>query len=231
MHPAQMEGAQRTELREGFTQDIGRVKDTESDSDSVASGHVSAYFAAARGKVKDEDDDDDDDSSVVTDDTSDQESTAQDDQSRSRSAARDVSRLTTYRGEQDMSSDDTKSPPTNVLSGGYKFNVGSNIHVFRKTHGHGRRATRQPLRSIQGTSQHRVPTQSNNQVSTTSTVNAAGQRAAYQVYCDICRKYVSEDLHPRCHDSTNNHNGSVNNTPTTRTAVTVSAPVMAQQSQ
>ena len=88
--------AQQSELREGFTQDIGRVKNTESDSDSVASGHVPAYFAAARGKVKDEDDDDDDDSSVVTDDTSDQESTAQDDQSRSRSAARDVSRLTTY---------------------------------------------------------------------------------------------------------------------------------------
>ena len=106
----------------------------------MASGHVSAYFAAARGNVNDEDDDDDDDSSVVTDDTSDQESRVQDDQPRSRSAARDVFRLTTYRGEQDTSSDDTKSPPTNVLSGGYKFNVGSNIHVFRKIHEHGRRA-------------------------------------------------------------------------------------------
>ena len=194
----------------------------------MASGHVSAYFAAARGKVKDEDDDDDDDdSSVVTDDTSDQESMAQDDQSRSRSAARDVSRLTTYRGEQDTSSDDTKSPPTNVLSGGYKFNVGSNIYMFRKIHGHGRRAPRQPLRSMQGTSQHHVLTRSNNQASTTSTVNAVEQRAAYQVYCSIYRRYVSEDLHPRCHDSTNNHDCSVNNTPTTRTAVTVSAPVMA----
>jgi hypothetical protein len=64
----------------------------------VASGHVSAYFAAARGKVRDEDDDDDD-GSVVTDDTSDQESTVHDDQLRPRSAAKDVSRLTTYRGE------------------------------------------------------------------------------------------------------------------------------------
>ena len=90
--------AQASELREGFTQVIGRVKDTESDTDSVASGHVSAYFAAARGKVRDEDDDDDD-GSVVTDDTSDQESTVHDDQLRPRSAAKDVSRLTTYRGE------------------------------------------------------------------------------------------------------------------------------------
>ena len=103
--------------------------------------------------------------------------------------------------------------------------------MFRKIHGHGQRAPRQPLRSIQGTSQHHVLTRSNNQVTTTSTVNAAGQRAAYQVYCSIYRKYVSEDLHPRCHDSTNNQDSSVNNTPTTRTAVTVSAPVMAQQSQ
>ena len=42
----------------------------------MVSGHVAAYFAAARGKVKNVDDDDDDDSSVVTDDNSDQESTA-----------------------------------------------------------------------------------------------------------------------------------------------------------
>ena len=103
--------------------------------------------------------------------------------------------------------------------------------MFWKIHGHGRRAPRQPLRSIQGTSQHHVLTRSNKQASTTSTVNAVGQRAAYQLYCSICRRYVSEDLHPRCHDSTSNRDRSVTNTPTTSTAVTVSAPVMAQQSQ
>ena len=103
--------------------------------------------------------------------------------------------------------------------------------MFRKIHRHGQRAPRQPLRSIQGISQHHVLTRSNNQASTTSTVNAVIQRAAYQVYCSICRRYVPKDLHPRRHDSTNNHDRSVNSTPTTRTAVTVSAPVMAQQSQ
>jgi hypothetical protein len=44
----------------------------------VASGHVSAYFVAGRGKVRDDSDDDDDDS-VNTDHTSDQESTVLDD--------------------------------------------------------------------------------------------------------------------------------------------------------
>jgi hypothetical protein len=150
--------AQEPELREGFDQDIGRVRDTGSDSDSVASGHVSAYFAAGRGKVHDDsDEDDDDDDSVLTDHTSDQESTIQDDQSRPRRAARDVSNLTTYRRDRNSSSEDTKSPPANVLSGGYKFNVGSTVNVFRKIHGHGRRVPRQPLRSIQGTSHHSVP--------------------------------------------------------------------------
>ena len=68
--------AQDSELREGFGQDIGRVKNTLSDDDSVASSYASAYFAMARGKVRDDDDDDDDDEeSVVTDDDSDQEMT------------------------------------------------------------------------------------------------------------------------------------------------------------
>jgi hypothetical protein len=40
---------QYSKLREGFGQDIGRVKDTLSDDVSVASAHASAYFAAARG--------------------------------------------------------------------------------------------------------------------------------------------------------------------------------------
>jgi hypothetical protein len=53
--------AQEPELREGFEQDIGRVRDTGSDSDSVASGHVSANFAAGRRKVRDESDENDDD--------------------------------------------------------------------------------------------------------------------------------------------------------------------------
>ena len=42
--------AQESELREGFDQDTGRVRDTGSDSDSVASCHESAYLAAARRK-------------------------------------------------------------------------------------------------------------------------------------------------------------------------------------
>ena len=64
--------AEEPELRQDFDQDIGHVRDTGSDSDSVASGHVTAYFAAGRGKVRDDsDDDDDDDDSVVTDHTSD----------------------------------------------------------------------------------------------------------------------------------------------------------------
>jgi hypothetical protein len=75
--------AQEPDLREGFDQDTGRVRNTGSDLDSVASGHVSTYFAAGRGKVRD-DSDDDDGNSEVTDDTSDQESTAQDDQLRPR---------------------------------------------------------------------------------------------------------------------------------------------------
>ena len=103
--------------------------------------------------------------------------------------------------------------------------------MFWIVHGHGRRGPRRPLRSIQGTFQHHVLTRSDNQGPTTSTVNAVGQRAAYQVYCSICRRYVSEDLHPRCHDSTNNRDRSVTNTPTTNTVITVSALVMAQQSQ
>ena len=63
--------AQESELGEAFDQDIGRVKDTESASDSVVSGHVSVYMAAASGKVIDDQDDDGDDDSVVTDDDSD----------------------------------------------------------------------------------------------------------------------------------------------------------------
>jgi hypothetical protein len=123
--------AQQPDFREGFDQDIGRVRDTGSDSDSVASCHVSAYFAAGRGKVRDDSyDDNDDDNSVVTDHTSDQESTVQYDQSRPRRAARDASNLTTYRKDHDSSSEDTKSPPSNVLSGGYKFNVGSTVNIF-----------------------------------------------------------------------------------------------------
>jgi hypothetical protein len=65
----------------GNSQDIGRVKDTGSVSDSVVPGHVLAYFAVGRGKVRDDndedddnnddDDDDNDDGSVVTDNTSD----------------------------------------------------------------------------------------------------------------------------------------------------------------
>jgi hypothetical protein len=62
-------------------------------------------------------------------------------------------------------------------------------------------------------------------------VNAVEQRASYQVYCSICRRYVSKDLHPRCHVGTNNRERSATNTPATNTAVTVAAPVMAQQSQ
>jgi hypothetical protein len=99
-------------------QDRGRVKDTRSDLDSVASGHVSPYFAAGRGKVRNDNDDDDDDFSVVMDHTSDQESTVQDEQSRPRHAARDSSNLTTYRRDRNSSSEDTKSPLANVLSGG-----------------------------------------------------------------------------------------------------------------
>jgi hypothetical protein len=97
---------QESELQEGFDQDIGRVRDTGSDSDSVASSPVSAYFVAGRGRVRDDSDDDDDDS-VVTDHISDQESTVQDDQSRPRRAARDVSNLMTYRRDRKSSSEDT----------------------------------------------------------------------------------------------------------------------------
>ena len=141
--------AQEPELREGFDQDTGRVRDTGSDSDSVASCHESAYFAAARRKWRDNSDDSDEDSEA-TEDTSDHESTAQDDQSRPRQAAREVSNLTTYRRDRSSSSEETKTPPANVLSGGYRFNVGSSVYAYRKIHGHGRRALRQPLRNIQG---------------------------------------------------------------------------------
>jgi hypothetical protein len=134
---------------------------------------VSAYFAAGRGKVRDDSDDDVKDSEVTVD-TSDQESTAQDDQSRPRRAARDVSNLTTYRRDRNsFSSEETKSLSANVLSGGYKFNVGSSVNVFRKIHGHGRRVPRRPLRSIQGTAQHRVLTRPSNNGRTTLAVNSA----------------------------------------------------------
>ena len=75
--------AQESELREAFDHDIGRVKDTASDSDSVASGHVSVFMTVARGKVRGDQNDDDEDS-VVTDDDSDQKVTIVDDQSRPR---------------------------------------------------------------------------------------------------------------------------------------------------
>jgi hypothetical protein len=117
-----------------------------------------------------------------------------------------------------------------VLSGGYKFSVGSSVNIFRTIDGHGRRVPRQPLRSIQGTSHHRVLTRPSNSGRTTSAVNAVGQRSAYQVYCSICRRYVPEDLHPRCHDATNNRDRSSTNTTAPNTDVTIAAPVMAQQS-
>jgi hypothetical protein len=58
---------QQSELGDGLDEGIGPVKDTESDSDLLASGHVSVYLAVARGKVIGEKDDDNDDESVVTD--------------------------------------------------------------------------------------------------------------------------------------------------------------------
>jgi hypothetical protein len=100
------------ELREGFEQDIGRIKNTLSDDDSVAAGHASAYFAAARGKVEDDNDDDDDDESVVTDDESDQKVTQVGDQSCPCKTAWDVTEPTTYRRHCNSSSDDTRSPPS-----------------------------------------------------------------------------------------------------------------------
>jgi hypothetical protein len=145
----------------------------------VASGHVSAYFAAGQGKVRNDSHvDDEDDDSVVTDHTSDQEITVQDDQSRIHWVARDISNLTTYRGDRNSSSENTKSPPANVLSGGYKFNVGSTVNIFWKVHGHGGWGFRQPLWSIQGISQHRVLTRPNDNWRTTASVNAVGQRAS-----------------------------------------------------
>jgi hypothetical protein len=139
--------AQDSELREGFGQDIGRVRDTGSDSDSVASCHESAYFAAARGKVKDDSDNDDVDESVATDDDSDQEVTQVDDQSRPCKTARDVTELTTYRRyRNNSSSDDTRTPPSPIVSGNYKFQIGSSQNVFRRTRAGGRR----PLRSAHG---------------------------------------------------------------------------------
>ena len=111
--------AQESELREGFDQDIGRVKDTWSDEDSVASGHVSAYFVASRGKVRDDnDDDDEDEESVGTDDDSDEEETLLDDQSH-------VIELTTYWRDRNSSSDDTRLPPANMVTGSYKFRIRS----------------------------------------------------------------------------------------------------------
>ena len=127
------------ELREGFEQDIGRVRDTGSDADSVASCHESAYFAAARGKVQN-DSDDDDDESVATDDDSDQEVTQVDDQSRPCKTARDVTELTTYRRyRNNSSSDDTRTPLSPIVSGSYQFQIGSSQNVFRKTRAGGRR--------------------------------------------------------------------------------------------
>ena len=113
--------------------DIGCVKDTESDSDSVVSGQESANFAAARGKVMDDDDD-----SVVTDDNGAQEETPLDDQARPRKTASDVTALTTHRGNGNSSIDDTKSPPSNMVTGSYKFQIGSSQNVFRRTRGGGR---------------------------------------------------------------------------------------------
>ena len=109
-----------------------------------------------------------------------------------------------------------------MLSGGYRFNVGSSVYAYRKIHGHGRRAPRQPLRNIQGTLQYRAITQPSDNVSTTSAVNAGGQRTAYQVYCSICRRYVPENQNHRCERPAIDNNNANN-------AVTVAAPVMAQQ--
>ena len=86
--------------------------------------HVSAYIAAVRGKVRDDNDEnDDDEESVVTDDDSDQEVTPVDDQSLPRKTARDVTELTTYRRDRNAFSDNTRSPPANMVTGSYKFQI------------------------------------------------------------------------------------------------------------
>ena len=137
---------------------------------------MSEYFAAARGKVRD-DNDDDDDESVVTDDDSAQEETLLDDQSRPRKTARDVTELTTYRRDSNSSSDDTRSPPSNMVTGSYKFQNDLSQNVFRRTHGGGRR----PLQSAQDTAKVSMP------AATSSTVTSTGQRSIYQVYCSVIR--------------------------------------------
>jgi hypothetical protein len=145
-----------------------------SDDDSVASCHASAYFAVVRGKVKD---DDDQEESVVTDDDGDQEVTQVDDQSCPLKTARDVTELTTYRRDCKSFSDDTRSPPSPIVTGSYKFHIGSSQNVFRRTRGGDRR----PLRSAQGT------TKVSAIAATLSTINATGQRSTYQVYFSVCR--------------------------------------------
>ena len=49
---------------------------------------------------------------------------------RPRRAASDVSNLTTYQRNLNSSSEDTKSPPANALSGGYQYNVGSTVNMY-----------------------------------------------------------------------------------------------------
>ena len=84
----------------------------------MASGHASAFFAAARGTAKD---DDEEEESVVSDDDSDQEVTQVDDQSGPRKTARNVTELTTYCRDRNSSSDDTRSPPENIVTGSYTW--------------------------------------------------------------------------------------------------------------
>ena len=58
-----------------------------------------------------------------------------DDQSHPRKTAMKVTELTTYCRDRNSSSDDTRSPPANMVSGSYKFHIGSSQNVFRRTRG------------------------------------------------------------------------------------------------
>ena len=154
--------------------------------------------------------------SVVTDDDSAQEETPLDDQPRPRKTARDVTAILTYRGDRPSSSDDTKSPPSNMVTGSYKFQIGSSQNVFRRTLGKGRR----PLQSSQGNAKVSAS------AAILSTVNSTGQRSTYQVYCSVCRRYAAENEHPRCSGQAENRSTAAPATSST----TVTAPVVAQHS-
>jgi hypothetical protein len=157
---------------------------------------------------------DNDDDSVITDDSDDDaEATDVDDQQRPRTPARDITQLTSYRANNNDSSDDTQSPPPQIKAR-YFFSMGSarapstsgfgkptgtsNINsrtrVVRNLLNPSRlfRGARQPLHmaaSTPATVEQEVDTSSR----TTNTQATSGKNivcSSSEVFCPTCQQIV-----------------------------------------